>query len=155
MNKGFGNVSSSQAQTHAAPTSFSWWRWARHWRGTECSSWNWRLFWRYSDLQCTRPALRSSSTSVMTTPAGTADITFTHFKYISAYNGEWCSIAVQRLISSRLLYLDFAKLHLFLDGVHLFCSLHSPSSIITALHQLSQCTSVYNKQSQHSFIYLL
>lgn len=35
------------------------------------------------------------------------------------------------------MYLDFAELHLFLDGVHLLCPLHPPRSIITALHQLT------------------
>lgn len=35
------------------------------------------------------------------------------------------------------MYLDFAELHLFLDGVHLLRPLHPPRSIITGLHQLT------------------
>lgn len=35
------------------------------------------------------------------------------------------------------MYLDFAELHLFLDGVHLLRPLHPSRAIITALHQLT------------------
>lgn len=41
-------------------------------------------------------------------------------------------------------YLDFAKLHLFLDGVHLLRPLHPPRTIVTTVDQL------LNQQSQQS-----